>query len=987
MTRLACMLVLTTAFSWAQDSTTAPLSPAESAERFDVADDLEFQQVLAEPLVRQPLSMKFDERGRLWVVQYIQYPNPAGLKMVSRDSYWRAVYDKKPVAPPNHVRGLDRITIHEDSDADGVFDTHSVFLEGTSITTSFEFDDDGVWVLNPPYLLFYPDADRDDVPDGDPIVHLDGFGIEDTHSNANSLCFGPDGWLYGAQGSTVSGRIVRPGIDTQPVTSMGQLIWRYHPVTRRYEIFAEGGGNAFGVEFDSKGRVFSGHNGGNTRGFHYVQGGYFQKGFSKHGPLSNPYAFGYFSWMGHHQVPRFTHDFVIYEGGALPPKYDGLLFGVGPLQSHLVMSEVSADGSTLKTKDLGHPVQSRDTRFRPVEITVGPDGAIYVADFYEQQISHRQHFDGQIEKDTGRIYRLKARGAGPTEPFDLRAMPTDDLVHLLRHPNRWFRHAAVRLLRQRGDLSAVPQLLDMIRETEEQVALDALWAVYGTSGLSESLTAELLQHGNPWVRAWTVRLACDDGHVASGTAAALQQLARDEPHAAVRSQLAASARRIATEHAFPVVAALSRHDEDAGDPHIPLLLWWAIEARAETDRDAIVSLFEDPGLRGHAIVKQHLLERVMRRFARAGKRRDLLAAARLLRAVDEPEGVAALMRGFEKAYEGRPLSGLPDELMQAIAARGGGSEVLQVRQRKPEALSTAIAVVGDANADTSRRVQLIEALRDLRHQPALDVLLKVATGSESEPVQSAALVALQAFDAQRVPTELLAEYARLSASTRPIALTTLTSRPAWARVALGAVASGAISRDDFDQTTIWRLQRMPDESVTALTKEIWGEARGATSAELKQRVESYELAIREDVGDPYEGKRLFTDTCGKCHRLFDSGGQIGPELTSYKRDDLTRMLLNIVDPSAEIREGYETWLCITEDGRTVTGFKIDEDDEVVVLRGTDGQNVTISKGTVEELVRQPISLMPQGLLDKMNDQQKRDLFAYLRSSQPLNNSR
>ena len=189
MFRCAALLLLVAGSLSAQDTQkdASPLSPAESATRFDVADGLRFEQVLAEPDVRQPLSMKFDERGRLWVMEYVQYPYPAGLKMVSRDSYWRAVYDKKPIAPPNHVRGADRISIHEDTTGDGQFDKHSVFLEGTSITTSFAFDRDGVWVLNPPYLLFYPDVNKDDVPDADPIVHLEGFGIEDTHSSANSL--------------------------------------------------------------------------------------------------------------------------------------------------------------------------------------------------------------------------------------------------------------------------------------------------------------------------------------------------------------------------------------------------------------------------------------------------------------------------------------------------------------------------------------------------------------------------------------------------------------------------------------------------------------------------------------------------------------------------------------------------------------------------------------------------------------------------------
>ena len=300
---------------------------------FKVADDLQLELVLAEPIVRQPVSISFDERGRLWVVQYLQYPDPAGLRMVSHDGVWRAVYDQVPPPPPRHFRGKDKITIHEDTDGDGLFDRHKTFVDGLNIATSVARGRGGVWVLNPPYLLFYPDRDNDDVPDGDPEVHLQGFGLEDTHSVVNSLQWGPDGWLYAAQGSTVTGHVTRPGLDAakEPVHSMGQLIWRYHPETRRYEIFAEGGGNAFGVEIDAKGRIYSGHNGGDTRGFHYVQGGYYQKGFNKHGPLSNPYSFGYFPAMKHERVPRFTHTFVIYEADALPAKLSRHAFWRRPI--------------------------------------------------------------------------------------------------------------------------------------------------------------------------------------------------------------------------------------------------------------------------------------------------------------------------------------------------------------------------------------------------------------------------------------------------------------------------------------------------------------------------------------------------------------------------------------------------------------------------------------------------------------------------------
>lgn len=493
-----------------------PVSPLESLEQFEVFDDLEIDQLLVEPLVKQPVFLNFDERGRMWVVQYQQYPHPAGLKMASRDNYWRAIYDKVPPAPPNHIRGRDKITIHEDTDGDGVLDRHKTFVEGLNIVTSLAHGRGGVWLLNPPYLLFYPDKNRDDIPDSDPVVHLAGFGLEDTHSVVNSLRWGPDGWLYAAQGSTVSAKVRRPGFDEKEIPSMGQNIWRYHPGTRRYEVFAEGGGNAFGVEFDAQGRLFSGHNGGDTRGFHYVQGGYLRKGFTKHGPLSNPYAFGYFNSMPHNKVPRFTHNFIVYEGVGLPEKYLGKTLGVEPLQGRVVMSDRTAIGSSFKTLDTGHPIKSSDSWFRPVDIKAGPDGAIYVCDWYDDQVNHYRNHEGRIDPKNGRVYRLRAKGSQPVQPFDLVKRTTAELVGLLLRDDKWHRQTALRLLADRGDAAALPVLKTMLRDELGQAAIEALWAINLCGGFNPEFAGETLKHTNPHVRSWTVRLLGDEKNRAGG---------------------------------------------------------------------------------------------------------------------------------------------------------------------------------------------------------------------------------------------------------------------------------------------------------------------------------------------------------------------------------------------------------------------------------------------------------------------------------------
>ena len=212
-----------------------------------MADGLKSNLVAAEPLVRQPVAIEFDDRGRLWVIQYLQYPNPAGLQRVKVDRYSRTVHDGVPDPPPHGPRGPTGSRSSKTPTATAGPTAPKDFVAGLNLASGLAFGHGGVFVIQVPYLLFYADRNRDDVPDGDPEVLLTGFGMEDAHSVANSLTWGPDGWLYGCQGSTVTSRI--RGIEFQ------QGVWRYHPLTRRFELFCEGGGNSWGLDFDRRGNL------------------------------------------------------------------------------------------------------------------------------------------------------------------------------------------------------------------------------------------------------------------------------------------------------------------------------------------------------------------------------------------------------------------------------------------------------------------------------------------------------------------------------------------------------------------------------------------------------------------------------------------------------------------------------------------------------------------------------------------------------------
>ena len=960
-----------------------PQNPAEALKQFELGEGLAVDAVLTDPDIAQPLSFKFDHRGRLWVMEYKQYPNPAGLKAVSRDKYLRTVYDKTPLPPPHGDQGQDQISIHEDTNGDGKFDKHLVFVDGLSIATSFAMGDGGVYVLNPPYLLFYEDRDQDDKADGDPEVILEGFGIEDSHSCANNLRWGPDGWLYAAQGSTVSGNIKHYGTKESPIRSMGQCIWRYHPQQKKYEVFAEGGGNTFGVEFDSYGRVYSGYNGGNTRGFHYIQGGYYLKGFSKHGQLSNPYAFGYFPAMTHSQVPRFTHTFVIYEDTTLPEKYQNKLFGVEPLQGRVVYSDVAGEGSTFKTEDLGFPLKTTDTWFRPVDIQVGPDGAIYVADLYEQRIDHASHFQGRVDNTNGRIYRIRSKEGWKPSSFNVNGWSNQELFGLFKSNIRIHRQIAIRILKNRT-LSNTDQqhLHELLNSENELIALNALWAHQVTGHFNLELASTALKSPHDSVRSWSIRLAADHIELSDAYKTVLVSSIAAEPSVHVRSQMAATARRVDPELFAQMTQALLYHGEDAGDKHVPLMIWWAIEANAN-QYEALKLILEDASVWNQEITQDFIIERLAKRYAMSGKRDELDMLSWLFKSAPDDDSKSLLLKGFEESFEGRSLASLPEPLLNGIREAGGGSPILRVRLGQPEATTKALADIANTKGEVAVRAGLINVLGQIKNQDAVPVMLNLIKNDPSEIVVQASLQALQSFEDEQIAITILDSYSRFNESTQSVAQTLLVSRESWLRILLDGIETGLIKAEVIEQEAILKMVLYDNKELQAKAEKYFGKVSAASTVELQGQIDQLVSVIGEASGNPYDGKQLYLKHCGKCHQLFTDGGNIGPNLTSYKRDDLQYMLLNVVNPSIAIREGFENYAVFTLDGRTLTGFIDDQDSRVVVLRSNDGQRTVINRDDIDEMQAISRSIMPEGILKTLKDQEIRDLFAYLRATQPL----
>jgi len=964
-----------------------PLTPEETIKHFQLAPGLKMEVVASEPVISQPLNLNFDERGRMWVIQYLQYPFPAGLKIVKYDEYLRAVFDKVPPAPPNHLKGKDRVTILEDKDGDGVYESHKDFLSDLNIARSVVSGRGGVWVLNPPYLLFYSDKDRDDVPDGDPKVVLSGFGLEDTHSGANSLAWGPDGWLYGAHGSTCTAEI-------KGVKFLGQAIWRYSPETDEFEVFAEGGGNTYSLDFDAKGRAFSGTNSGNTRGMYYPQGSAGSKTWGKHGPLMNPYSFGWFEHMAHKGYqPRFAQTMCVYEGGAIP-SLEGLYVAPMSLMNRVMASRLLSDTSTYRTEDLDPLVLTDDRWFRPVDTKVGPDGAIYMADWYDSRLTHVDPRD-TWDKEHGRIYRLEADTAKPgVKPFDLAKLSSAELIEVLKNPNKWYRQTALRLFYDRHDAAVIPQLRKLVKESTGQFALECLWALNASGGFTDEVALETLDHPDEFVRTWTVRLLGDRYPAARYNSSTRQpkplpealekkliERARQETQVQARGQLASSAKRLPGVDALPIIREAIYHNEDATDKHLPLLLWWALESKATSDRAAVLELLKDSALWRTPLFSQHLISRLGQRYTAERTDENLSTAAQLLALAPTLEAQDELIKGMEAGLQGDRVTSVPEALQKQVASVWGARPhtaalvSFALRLNYADAGPAAVEILAQPKISAAERRSLLELLAERRVEAAVPVITQLLKAEKSDNAKLDLLNALARFNAPEVGQTIIDLLPSFSSKVRSAGINALSSRADWARSLLELVDRGQVKKEQLSVGNLLAIQKLGDPQVDQLLKKHWGNLR-ASPKEKEDLIKNLRQIVSQP-GDLEKGHQLFKNMCAVCHTLKGEGGKVGPELTGYERDNLDFMLPAIVDPSLGIREEYTLYNLSTKDGQTLAGFVAENTPQFVTMLDMVGNKTKIAREEIKSLAALPTSLMPEGLLNALSTDQTRDLFTYL----------
>lgn len=563
-----------------------PLSPIAAAYTAVVPPGFSVQVFAAEPEVRQPISFAIDDRGRVWVAEAYNFP------------------DRK--AAPR-----DRVLILEDTDGDGKADKRTVFFDKLNYVTGIEVGFGGVWIMSPPQMLFIPDKNGDDKPDGPPQILLDGFGTRPSaHNIANGFTWGPDGWLYAGHGRTSPSDVGKPGTPKNKRIHFDGGVYRYHPTRHVFEAFCDGTTNPWGVDFDDYGQAFI-SNCVNPHLYHAIQGGHYEPW---RGRKSSRFAYERLPTIADHlhwkdgkagdkkrgYLPTLFTDggghahcgMLIYLGDNWPDRYRNTAFLCNVHGRRINNDGLKRSGSSYTAGHRKDVFVSRDPWFKGVTLRTGPDGAVYVSDWSDTGECHDYK---NTHRETGRLYRI-VYGNLRSKAVDIASLSNAELVKRQLHKNDWHVRHARRVLQERAaagaEMSAVHRsLLAIFRDNPDDTRkLRALWALFVTGGVNDTFLIQHLDHESEYVRAWCVRLLTDRKRIPATAIKAFTRMAANDDSPFVRLHLASALQQLDIADRWPIAEALVARADDANDRFLPLMYWYGIEPLVPADPKRAVQL-------------------------------------------------------------------------------------------------------------------------------------------------------------------------------------------------------------------------------------------------------------------------------------------------------------------------------------------------------------------------------------------------------------
>ncbi|MBI5362101.1 MAG: ThuA domain-containing protein, partial [Planctomycetes bacterium] len=964
-----------------------PTKPEDASKLLEVHPDFDLSLVASEPLIEKPISLDWDARGRMWVAQSPGYPDKERFSKI-----------------PAH----DEIAILADTDGDGRMDAKKLFHTGLDLVTSLVFHRDGVIVSDAPDILFLRDTNGDDVADTTERVFT-GFGFGDTHAVISNLRWGLDGWIYGTQGYS--------GGDSRHVTNaagkdfghIGNGIFRFQPDGSAIETVSSYGSNTWGLDFSSDGELF----------FSMANGAHLRHVVMPEKALADARYGNAQSWHDcpddDRVVPLLTHtdapyaqiDFVggftaasgccLYTGGAWPKEWDDACFVAEPTV-HLVHHDVlTPDGVTFKATKAREAefFAGTDLWFRPIHMRVGPDGALYVLDFYNQAVVHNdtrgpQHGPTNAAKrpdrdhSHGRIWRVQHKRATAVKVVDRSKARTHALVTALGHPNSWAATTAMRLLVER----AGPDVLSELESTasgglNSRARVQAAWCLQRL-GRGSRAVESLLRDTDAAARIQGLKIASIDSEFALSASllARLEPLVRSsdakERLAAIEALSALRTSTSSTLSAWYLVddpwsrsvilgTALAAPRETL--PHlaqaapidggVSLVEAFAAQLALPRNRSALeTTLFELGGLpQAEGMIVDDVLGALsssVRDSSREPASKHLVEA--LSKLLDRPvaywhihESTARIaMRLNAVDALGAKLEPVASYLRARVEDRGPLSERL-------DALETLVAL-------PSERLSAIPRAKEFL-APDVD-----------PDVQERVVRLLGAVDHPASTRVCIETFRSMAPKARTVALEQMLARTDRTELLLHAIEAKELVLADLGPQFLHRLRTHPDAAIAQRAAKLFDVLGYKPSAKVSELVARF-LPIASQPGDAANGKLVFEKNCIQCHRVDGQGTEIGPDLTGMGTHGAADLLPIILDPNRTVEAGYSEWQLETKDGKLVTGTMAREDARSVVLRSTNG-DAEVARDDIDWIKNTGRSPMPEGL-DSIGAEGFRDLFAFL----------
>ncbi len=919
--------------------------------------------IAAEPDLINPVSMAIDERGRFWITESVEYPRQS--------------------AGP----GKDRIKVLESTKGDGHFDKITVFADGLNIPSGIAVGHGGVWVANSPDILFLQDTTGSGKADRREVV-VTGFGRYDTHEVPNSLTWGPDGNLYGLNGVFNEAHVKQKDKDLRFTCAM----FRINPRTRDFDLFCEGTSNPWGIAWDSEGSGFISacvidHL------WHLTENGYYQR---QGGPYPR------FTWILN-SIASYKHQKAAYCGllyfdtDKFPEQYREKLVMGNIHGGCLNVDSIKRNGSTYSSSPEPDLLTANDAWFMPVSQKIGPDGCLYVLDWYDRYHCYQDanRDPAGIDRSKGRLYRISYKDAPPAGKFDMGKESDAQLVERLKSPIIYFRETAQRVLSERNSPEARPMLekLALDAAAAHKARMHALWSLIGAAPLDPAFHAKILADTDPSVRAWGVRAAGNMHRVEPAIRARVVEMASDESPD-VKLQVAIAAHKIEGANAERLLVEVLKHA--GADPLIPAIVWQSIQPLLDERADAVLTELAALDARSTPALGEfmpRLIERVL--SLPNPDITPIVSLFRVLSTGDHPnigasqKCLAMIAQKIQtRELDGARLDQLHAKLQPLLAKIYAGPQdspllldaaLLAATWKDADGLAAIRKVLLDRAQQDQRRLQALSALISAADR---DVLASVATilarpKVNSSGLRAATLGALGRSDDPRVAEIVLASYGKLEPELQPKAIELLTQRPQWAKPLLDAIGRKEIPSTALNVNQVQKLLASKDKDLIAAVNAKWGSIRPDRNPQREQVVADVRKLLQTKHGDAKQGQAVFKKVCAQCHKIYGEGQDVGPDITSNGRASFDQLLSNVLDPSLVIGKDYQARLVTTQDGRALTGLLAEDNADRIVLKQQGGKLEVIPRKDVESIAISKLSLMPEGVEKQYTEQELLDLFEFL----------